>query len=158
MIRWLLNWFGPGDRPAASQTQVRLLEKKLEALLADLGVPTEDEERPSLPATVQHALRRGDTLGAIRLYRKQTGANLAEAKSRVEGKGASGTDIGRSIELIDRALEAHGIDFDPYPGLDERIALEARTSGKISAIKMYRRETGADLREAKEAVESIMRG
>ena len=28
-----------------------------------------------------------------------------------------------------------------------RVALEARSSGKISAIKMYRRETGADLRE-----------
>ena len=156
MIRWLFSLLDRADSPAASPMQVRLLEKKVEALLADLGVST-DQQRSSLPATVQHALNRGDTLRAIRLYRDQTGVNLKEAKDAVEGRVGSGTDISRVTEFIDRALEARGIEFDPYPGLAERIALEARSSGKISAIKMYRRETGADLREAKEAVERLVR-
>lgn len=157
MIRWLLGMFGSGDRQAASATEVRLLEKKLEALLDDLGVSTAPEERPQLPATVSHALRKGDKLGAIRLYREQTGANLAEAKRIVEGRPGPGTDMSRLGELVDRAMEARGIEFDPYPGLDERVALEARASGKISAIKLYRAETGVGLREAKEAVERLMR-
>lgn len=155
-MRWLFSLFDRGDRCAASPAEVRLLEKKVEALLADLGVST-PEERPNLPANVRHALNRGDKLRAIRLYRDQTGVGLKEAKQRVEGRVGSGTDISRVAELVDRAMEARGIDFDPYPGLAERVGLEARSAGKISAIKLYRQETGADLREAKEAVERIMR-
>lgn len=156
MLRWLFSLFDRGDRRAASPMEVRLLEKKVEALLADLGV-SPAEERASLPANVQHALNRGDKLRAIRLYRDQTGVGLKEAKHRVEGRVGSGTEISRVAELVDRAVEARGIAFDPYPGLAERVGLEARSSGKISAIKLYRQETGADLREAKEAVERIMR-
>ncbi len=47
-----------------------------------------------------------------------------------------------------------GARFDPNPPVTDEVAALARTpGGKIAAIKAYRKQTGAGLKEAKDAVE-----
>jgi ribosomal protein L7/L12 len=60
--------------------QLALVERKLDALLDQLGVEMPD---PHLQQ-VEALLRRGKTIQAIKAYREATGAGLREAKEEVD--------------------------------------------------------------------------
>jgi hypothetical protein len=60
------------------------------------------------------------------------------------------TAAGTLSDLVDRSASPPGIDL-------EQIRQLLREDNKIGAIKLYREQTGAGLREAKDAVEAIER-
>ncbi|NBH08188.1 ribosomal protein L7/L12 [Amycolatopsis sp. SID8362] len=76
--------------------------------------------------------------------------------------GSSATD--RRLTRVDRRLARMETKLDAIaeklgvtveePGLDEVVAL-VRQGRKIQAIKVYRERTGADLKDAKDAVERL---
>ncbi len=65
----------------------------------------------------------------------------------------------RTLEIrLERLLRHVGFDADRIPPASDAVATLARTPGaKIAAIKAYRQETGATLREAKAEVERLAR-
>lgn len=67
------------------QSRVRELEDKLQFLYRRLNIdyadPTSD---PALAPQVQEALRRGNKIEAIKIYRELTGVGLAEAKQVID--------------------------------------------------------------------------
>lgn len=89
------------------------------------------------------ALQSGNKILAIKLYRERTGASLKVSKEAVE-----------ALERGERAPAAA-----PAPGgdpLQDSALLAAMAAGrKIVAVKRYRELTGASLREAKDAVDSL---
>jgi hypothetical protein len=64
----------------------------------------------------------------------------------------------RDLEVRFEKLLLHvGFVADPNPPITDEVKVLARTPGaKIAAIKAYRQQTGAGLREAKEAMERLM--
>lgn len=59
---------------------------------------------------------------------------------------------------LERLLLHLGFDADQIPPATDEVKALARTpGGKIAAIKAYRQQTGAGLREAKTEVERLMR-
>jgi hypothetical protein len=64
--------------------------------------------------------------------------------SRLEGK-------------LDALLKHQGVQFDPYSDLPPAVLDALRRGKKIEAIKEYRAATGADLKDAKDAVEELQR-
>ncbi|SEF37888.1 Ribosomal protein L7/L12 C-terminal domain-containing protein [Amycolatopsis pretoriensis] len=78
----------------------------------------------------------------------------------VVGLGASNTErrLGRRLDRMERKLDAIvaqlGVTVEE-PGLAEVAAL-VREGKKIQAIKVYRENTGADLKEARDAVERLV--
>ena len=70
-----------------SETSYRLgqLEQKINFLMKHLGLEAEyaDASRTDMDDVVA-LVRRGDKIGAIKLYRDKTGVGLAEAKKAVE--------------------------------------------------------------------------
>jgi ribosomal protein L7/L12 len=77
----------------------------------------------------------------------------------VVGLGSSATErrLSRRLERMERKLDAIvaqlGVTVEE-PGLAEVAAL-VREGKKIQAIKVYRENTGADLKEARDAVERL---
>jgi len=63
------------------------------------------------------------------------------------------------LEIRLHKLQEHiGFVADPNPPITDEVKLLARTPGsKIAAIKLYRQQTGAGLKEAKDAVERMER-
>ena len=88
------------------------------------------------------AIRAGNTIEAIRLYRQDTLASLRDAKDAVDGMAAGQPEPAVS---------------DPVSGAAaDGAVLRALYAGrKIEAIKQYRLEHRVDLRTAKDAVEAI---
>jgi LmbE family N-acetylglucosaminyl deacetylase len=64
----------------------------------------------------------------------------------------------RDLEVRFEKLLLHvGFAADPNPPITDDVRVLARTPGaKVAAIKAYRQQTGAGLKEAKEAVERMM--
>ena len=60
---------------------------------------------------------------------------------------------GRVEQKVDAILKHLGIEWKDQ--VSERVKELARAGKKIEAIKMYREETGAGLKEAKDAVEAF---
>ena len=77
----------------------------------------------------------------------------------VVGLGSSNTErrLSRRLDRMERKLDAIvaqlGVTVEE-PGLAEVAAL-LREGKKIQAIKLYRENTGADLKEARDAVERL---
>jgi ribosomal protein L7/L12 len=91
-------------------------------------------------AELRALLAEGRKIEAIKRFREETGAGLAEAKDAVEA-----LDRGEPLaskESSDSSLEA------------ELVSL-LEQGRKIEAIKVYREQTGTGLKEAKEAVEAL---
>jgi ribosomal protein L7/L12 len=60
---------------------------------------------------------------------------------------------------LEKLLLHVGFDADPNPPATDDVAVLARTPGaKMAAIKAYRKQTGAGLRESKAEVERLMKG
>ncbi len=93
----------------------------------------------SLEAAIRSLLAQGQKIGAIKLYREETGVGLAEAKNAVE-------QIERGESLPDN---------EAAPDLEKQI-LELLAAGKkIEAIKLYREQTNVGLKDSKDAVEAL---
>ncbi len=90
---------------------------------------------------VQSALRAGEKIAAIKLYREATGVGLAEAKAAVEALEA-GLPIAASAERMASAE-------------DDGVKAAVLAGRKIEAIKLYRAAMGVGLAEAKAAVEKL---
>jgi hypothetical protein len=65
------------------QADVASISGKLDALLKHAGI--EYDPCDNLPEGVLEALRRGDQIEAIKLYREATGAGLKQARDFIEG-------------------------------------------------------------------------
>ena len=67
------------------ESRVRELEDKLEFLYRRLNINYADPNSdPALAPQIQEALRRGNKIEAIKIYRELTGVGLAEAKDAIE--------------------------------------------------------------------------
>lgn len=103
-------------------------------------IPPEDITR------IRLAIRDGNKIEAIKLLREATGLGLAEAKD--------------AIENFERNPET--AQFAPRPSMPASVpppaVLNALMAGKeIEAIRLYREAHRVGLKEAKEAVEQIVR-
>lgn len=65
---------------AALEPRLRRLERKLDAIVENLGITINQNVDPA----VLELLRTGHKIDAIKLYRQQTGVGLKEAKEFVE--------------------------------------------------------------------------
>ena len=63
--------------------RVRFLEVKVDALIKHTGIEFDDSTL--VPVEVHKAVKAGQRLKAIRLYRKITGAGLKEASEVIDG-------------------------------------------------------------------------
>ena len=99
-----------------------------------------DADNTDFEAELRTLLAEGRKIEAIKRYREQTGAGLAEAKQAVEALEQG--EPPPAGEPADSSLEA------------EVLAL-LEQGRKIQAIKLYRERTGAGLKEAKDAVEAL---
>jgi ribosomal protein L7/L12 len=67
------------------ESRVRELEEKLEFLYRRLNLNYADPSAdPALAPEIQDALRRGNKIEAIKIYRELTGVGLAEAKQAID--------------------------------------------------------------------------
>src|SRR4051812_10167619 len=109
-----------------------------------MSTPTPEEQARA----VRGAVLAGRKIEAIKIYREQTGLGLAEAKQAVE-----------TLERQLRQEEAASVAVKmPGPGAADQTQqiIELLFAGrKIEAIKVYRTQTGAGLKEAKDAVENL---
>ncbi len=64
-------------------TRVAKLERQIEFLLGQSSIPYTDEVERDYRAIIQ-LKQQGNLIGAIKLYREQTNASLADAKTFVE--------------------------------------------------------------------------
>lgn len=92
---------------------------------------------------IRAELRAGRKLQAVKLYKEWTGSSLLDAKQYVEQMKAR-----------------HPADFAPMasgPGDDEmdQILDALRQGRKIQAIKLYKENSGASLKDAKEFIERL---
>jgi ribosomal protein L7/L12 len=67
------------------QSRVNELEDKLQFLYRRLNINYPDpNDDPALDARVREAMKRGNKIEAIKIYRELTGAGLAEAKQAID--------------------------------------------------------------------------
>ena len=82
---------------------------------------------------VTAAVRAGNLIEAVKLYRQDTASSLLEAKNAVEAMAAVGRDSAPGAAVVDAIVAGR----------------------KIAAIKQYRLDHRVDLRTAKGRVEAI---
>jgi ribosomal protein L7/L12 len=71
------------------RSRINELEDKLQFLYRRLNIEYADPHSdPILSPQIQDALRRGNKIEAIKIYRELTGVGLAEAKQAVENLGS----------------------------------------------------------------------
>jgi hypothetical protein len=61
----------------------------------------------------------------------------------------------RTEAKVDLLLKHAGITYDPHANVPAGVLDALRAGQKIEAIRLYRQATGADLKTAKEFVESL---
>jgi ribosomal protein L7/L12 len=139
------------------QTGVSLKEAKdaVERLAAGLPLqPTYPAQSYQHQGTAEAAsmdeiyrlVHEGRKIQAIKLYREQTGVSLKEAKDAVE-RLAANQPLGASATQVPPPPPTTGF-VDPAE-LQRLVA----SGNKIQAIKYFRENTGAGLKEARDAVE-----
>jgi ribosomal protein L7/L12 len=94
---------------------------------------------------VEVLAQSGRTMAAIKAYRKLHGVGLKEAKDAVDAMLTKGYH------------DSHHVDDDMNLSQDEEILRIANSGHKIQAIKLYREVYGVGLKEAKDAVETMLR-
>lgn len=103
---------------------------------------------------VMSFIRAGQMIKAIKTYREDTGASLSEAKAAVERMDQQMRlevphVLAKQTPLV---APAKPLDLGAWREEVRRLILEGK---KIPAIKLYREQTGVELREAKRAVEQM---
>jgi hypothetical protein len=142
--------FGGGTRATCSfcRSQLYLTDEGVEAssVLNDLlqnppitrGV---DIER------IRQLVDAGKKIEAIKLVREQTGLGLKEAQAAVEA-----IEHGETPELtLHVTVDLHGVSGVDLDEINELLL----QNKKVEAIKLYREQTGAGLKVAKDAIEAI---
>ena len=64
--------------------QVGKLERQIAFLLDHLGLEYREEPNAGVSPEILELVRRGDTMGAINLFRRETGFGLKEAKEFID--------------------------------------------------------------------------
>jgi ribosomal protein L7/L12 len=105
------------------------------------GLPPEQEAR------IRQIAQSGRMIEAIKEYRLLTNAGLAESKAAVEA-----LRFGTGVSVA--APQPSAVESSRAKQILDLMAQEK----KIEAIKLYRGWTGADLKQAKDAVEALARG
>lgn len=77
---------------------------------------------------------------------------------RSESSGSIHHRLRRIEAKLDLILDHLGISREKVERADSRALELMRQGRKLDAIKAYREQTGASLREAKEAVEAMLQG
>ena len=90
-------------------------------------------------------LQAGKKIEAVKLYRQETGAGLKEAKDAVEALAAE-------KRIVRDYQDAAGLTPDSLEG---QILALLQGQKKIAAIKLYRTQTGAGLKQANDAVVAL---
>jgi large subunit ribosomal protein L7/L12 len=103
------------------------------------GIPVNLEEQ------LKELVAKGNKIAAVKLYRKETGVSLREAKEVVDTI-ALGSPVNLSVPER---------DDEPDPLLDNRIKSLLEEHKKIEAVKLYRETYNYGLKEAKDAVDRI---
>jgi large subunit ribosomal protein L7/L12 len=106
---------------------------------------------------VLRLLRSRQKIKAIKVYREDTGASLADAKAAVEQMELTdGLGLAPATHMGDPDTQAgepkRVEDMDALVGEVEALVISGK---KIQAIKLYRERTGLGLREAKEAIDLL---
>jgi ribosomal protein L7/L12 len=105
---------------------------------------------PEPDGRVLGEVQRRQMIAAIKAYREQSGAGLAEAKQVVDA-------IARGDRLVSGAAQAESSGARPEaaPGADTRARIDQLViDGElIAAIQAHRAAYGVGLKEAKEAIE-----
>lgn len=108
---------------------------------------------------VASLLQAGKKINAIKIYREDTGASLADAKAAIERMEQQLKLYGlqfSSIQVENAASEAHALRSEvDLETLLAEVGYLLSQNEKIKAIKRYREITGVGLREAKEAVDQM---
>ncbi len=109
------------------------------------------ENQPVAPGVdverVRQLVSDGQKIEAIKLVRQQTNLGLKEAKDAVEA-----IERGETPDLTPRAaVTAHGVSNVDLDQINELLL----QNKKIDAVKLYREQTGAGLKEALDAIEAI---
>lgn len=73
--------FFAGSQNVQLAARLARVERKLDVIMAHLGIAAEPEAHDE----VRRLAQEGKVIEAIKLYRDQTGAGLAEAKQHVDG-------------------------------------------------------------------------
>jgi hypothetical protein len=74
-----MGLFSAGNDPALT-TRLTLIERKLDAILAHLGIELHGDNMDD----IRDLIAQGQKIAAIKTYRERTGARLAEAKEAIE--------------------------------------------------------------------------
>lgn len=98
-----------------------------------------DQPDEAFQSELRSLLAAGEKIEAVKRYRDRTGASLKDAKDAVEA-------IGRGE--LRPAFQAAG-------EIDAEVVRLLQAGQKIEAIKLYREQTGASLKDAKDAVEAV---
>jgi ribosomal protein L7/L12 len=85
-------------------------------------------------------------LGVILVVVINVAFRLIELTSRV-------STLNRVEAKLDLLLKQANIKFDPYANLSREITDAVRAGQKIKAIKLYRQESGAGLKDSKDFIE-----
>jgi ribosomal protein L7/L12 len=99
-------------------------------------------------------LQTGQKINAIKLYREETGASLADAKAAVERMELA-LRMGLVTPAEPRMSQMPATSNDAPESLTREVEALLMQGKKIQAIKLYREQTGLGLREAKEAIDLI---
>jgi ribosomal protein L7/L12 len=78
-----MGLFGSSQNPAPFDARLRAIERKLDIIMNSLGLAAEQADMEPM----RDLVRQGRKIEAIKLYREQTGAGLAEAKEAVDRLG-----------------------------------------------------------------------
>lgn len=102
---------------------------------------------PRGQGAVQDLIASGNLIGAIKLYREQTGLGLKESKEAVEAMAA-----GRAVPPAASVATTAAL---PDASLEAEVRQRVRAGELIDAIKLVRQRTGLGLKEAKDFVERM---
>lgn len=120
-------------------------DSHIEGMIPPQSATFDDIEPEDTDALIVSLVEKGKKIDAIKLYRLEAGVGLIDAKDYVESL-VEGVNTDQS--------ELH--DDDEPEDTDAVIISLVEKGKKIEAIKLYRREAGVGLKEAKDYVESLI--
>jgi len=115
---------------------------------------------------VMDLVRQGKTKDAIKLHRKRTNANLQQAQDVLAqlqaGEhspfGSEPDSSGQDVGICGPASAPFWPEASYGSGVPSDIVAMAQSGQLVKAVKLYKAQTGLDLRQAKAAVEEAARG
>ena len=109
-----------------------------------------------LPPEVLDAVRRGQTIEAIKLLRETTGLGLKEAKDLVDAVRSGALDEASVAERVDAARQRGDVSgaLGEAGTLQAAVDAALQRGDMVEAIRLVREQTGLGLKEAKDRVEA----